>query len=122
MHIAGAVAEPGLYVLPIGTRLIDAINAAGGVLSTSDIHALNLAQPIQDGARYAIPQTRRGVNVNLAGVGELEAVPGISRTVAQAIVNHREAVGAFTDLDKLIDVSGIGPATLAAIRPFVSVS
>ena len=122
VHIAGAVAEPGLYVLPIGTRLIDAINAAGGVLSTSDIHALNLAQPIQDGARYAVPQTRTAVNVNLAGVGELEAVPGISRTVAQAIVNHREAVGAFTDLDKLIDVSGIGPATLAAIRPFVSVS
>ena len=122
VHIAGAVAEPGLYVLPIGTRLIDAINAAGGVLSTADVHALNLAQTIEDGARYAVPQTRTAVNVNLAGVGELEAVPGISRTVAQAIVNHREAVGAFTDLDKLIDVSGIGPATLAAIRPFVSVS
>ena len=121
VHIAGAVIESGLYVLPIGTRLIDAINAAGGVLSTSDIHALNLAQPIQDGARYAVPQTRAGVNVNVAGVSELEAVPGISGTVAQAIVNHREAVGVFIDLDKLLDVSGIGPATLAAIRPFVSV-
>ena len=122
VHIAGAVATPGLYLLSVGTRLIDAIEAAGGVLSTADMHALNLAQPIEDGVRYAIPAIRAGVNVNVAGVGELEDVPGISRTVAQAIVNHREAAGAFADFDQLLDVPGIGPATLAAIRPFVSVS
>ena len=122
VHIAGAVAEPGLYVLPIGTRLIDAINAAGGVLSTADVHALNLAQTIEDGARYAVPNVRTTVNVNLAGVDELDGVPGISRTVALAIVDQRDVAGAFIDIDQLLDVPGIGPATLAAIRPFVSVS
>ena len=122
VHIAGAVATPGLYTLPNGTRLIDAILAAGGTLSTADMHALNLAQPVQDGARYAIPVLRATVNVNIAGAGELESVPGISRTVAQAIVNYREASGAFTEVDQLLDVPGIGPSTLAAIRPFVSVN
>ena len=122
VHIAGAVATPGLYTLPNGTRLIDAIMAAGGTLSTADMHALNLAQPVQDGARYAIPVLRATVNVNIAGAGELESVPGISRTVAQAIVNYREASGAFTEVDQLLDVPGIGPSTLAAIRPFVSVN
>ena len=121
VHIAGAVTEPGLYTLPTGTRLIDAIKAAGGTLSTADMHALNLAEPIRDGARYAIPVLRATVNVNIAGASELESVPGISRTVAQAIVNYREASGAFTDVDQLLDVPGIGPSTLAAIRPFVSV-
>ena len=122
VHIAGAVAKPGLYTLPTGTRLIDAITAAGGTLSTADMHTLNLAQPIQDGARYAVPTLRETVNVNIAGVGELDSVPGISRTVAQAIVNYREASGAFTEVDQLLDVPGIGPSTLAAIRPFVSVN
>lgn len=121
VHIAGAVATPGLYTLPNGTRLIDAILAAGGTLSTADMHALNLAEPIRDGARYAIPVLRATVNVNIAGASELESVQGISRTVAQAIVNYREASGAFTDVEQLLDVPGIGPSTLAAIRPFVSV-
>lgn len=122
VHIAGAVVMPGLYTLPNGTRVIDAILAAGGTLSTADMHALNLAEPIRDGARYAIPVLRATVNVNIAAVGELESVPGISRTVAQAIVNYREASGAFTEVDQLLDVPGIGPSTLAAIRPFVSVN
>ena len=122
VHIAGAVAKPGLYTLPIGSRLIDAITAAGGTLSTADMHALNLARPVQDGARYAVPTLRATVNINIAGVGELDSVPGISRTVAQAIVNYREASGAFTEVDQLLDVPGIGPSTLAAIRPFVSVN
>lgn len=122
VHIAGAVAEPGLYTLPIGSRLIDAIIAAGGTLSTADMHALNLAHRVQDGARYAIPVLRATVNVNIASAGELESVPGISRNVAQAIVNYREASGAFTEVDQLLGVPGIGPSTLAAIRPFVSVN
>ena len=122
VHVAGAVTKPGLYTLPTGSRLIDAITAAGGTLSTADMHTLNLAQPVQDGARYAVPRLRATVNVNVASASELESVPGISRTVAQAIVNYREASGAFTEVDQLLDVSGIGPSTLAAIRPFVSVN
>ncbi len=122
VHIAGAVVGPGLYMLPNGTRLIDAIEAAGGVLSTADVHTLNLAQPIHDGARYAIPTMRTTINVNMAGVGEFEGIQGISRILAQAIVNHRDAVGSFTDIDQLLDVPGIGPTTLAAIRSFISVS
>lgn len=122
VHVAGAVVKPGLYTLPTGSRLIDAITAAGGTLSTADMHTLNLAQQIQDGTRYAVPRLRATVNVNIASASELESVPGISRNVAQAIVNYREASGAFTEVDQLLDVSGIGPSTLAAIRPFVSVN
>lgn len=122
VHVAGAVVKPGLYTLPTGSRLVDAITAAGGTLSTADMHTLNLAQQIQDGARYAVPRLRATVNVNIASASELESVPGISRNVAQAIVNYREASGAFTEVDQLLDVSGIGPSTLAAIRPFVSVN
>ena len=121
IHMAGAVVLPGIYTLPNGTRVIDAINAAGGTLSTADMHALNLAEPVRDGARYVIPVLRATVNVNIAGMGELESVPGISRTIAQAIMNYREASGAFMGVDDLLDVPGIGPSTLAAIRPFVSV-
>lgn len=121
VHVAGAVVMPGLYTLPNGARVIDAIKAAGGTLSTADMHALNLAEPIRDGARYSVPVLRATVNVNIATASELESVPGISRTVAQAIVNYREASGAFTEVDQLLDVPGIGPSTLAAIRPFVSV-
>ncbi len=122
VHVAGGVATPGLYTLPNGARVIDAIKAAGGTLSTADMHALNLAEPIRDGARYVIPVLRATVNVNIASASELDSVPGISRTVAQAIVNYREASGAFTEVDQLLDVPGIGPSTLAAIRPFVSVN
>ena len=122
VHIAGAVAEPGLYTLANGARLIDAILAAGGALSTADIHALNLAEPIRDGGRYAIPALRATINVNIAAAVELESVPGLSSTVAQAIVNYRQASGAFTAIDQLLNVPGIGPSTLAAIRPFVSVN
>ena len=121
VHMAGAVVTPGLYTLPNGTRVIDAINAAGGTLSTADIHTLNLAEPVRDGARYAIPVLRATVNVNIAGMSELESVPGISRTIAQAIMSYREASGPFMGVDDLLDVPGIGPSTLAAIRPFVSV-
>ncbi len=121
VHMAGAVVTPGIYTLPNGTRVIDAIEAAGGTLSTADIHTLNLAEPVRDGARYAIPVLRATVNVNIAGMGELESVPGISRTIAEAIMNYREAAGAFMAVDDLLDVPGIGPSTLAAIRPFVSV-
>ena len=122
VHLAGAVVRPGLYTLPSGARVIDALEAAGGTLSRADMHALNLAEPVRDGARYAVPVLRATVNINIAGVTELDSIPGISRNVALAIVNHREASGAFTDVEQLLDVSGIGPSTMAAIRPYVSVT
>ena len=121
VHVVGAVHDPGLYTLPAGSRLIDAIDLAGGSLPTADMHALNLAQRLLDGERYSVPTARRTININNATVDELDAIPGISRTIAQAIVNHREASGIYSAVDDLLDVSGIGPVTLAAIRPHVSV-
>ena len=121
VHVVGAVEDPGLYTLPAGSRLIDAIDLAGGPLPTADMHALNLAQRLLDGERYSVPTARRTININIATVDDLDAIPGISRTIAQAIVNHREAAGIYSAVDDLLDVSGIGPVTLAAIRPHVSV-
>ncbi len=121
VHVVGAVQNPGLYALPAGSRLIDAIDLAGGPLPTADMHALNLAQRLLDGERYPVPTARRTININIATVDELDAIPGISRTIAQAIVNHRGASGIYSVVDDLLDVSGIGPVTLAAIRPHVSV-
>ena len=121
VHIVGAVQEPGLYTLPAGSRLIDAIDLAGGPLPTADMHALNLAQRLLDGERYPVPTARRTININIATVDDLDAIPGVSRAIALAIVNHRETSGIYSAIDDLLDVSGIGPVTLAAIRPHVSV-
>ena len=121
VHLVGAVHAPGLYTVAIGSRLIDAIDLAGGPLPTADMHALNLAQRIVDGERYVVPVARSTININTATVDELDAIPGISRTIALAIVSHREESGIYSQIDDLLDVSGIGPVTLAAMRPHVSV-
>ena len=136
VHVAGAVHKPGLYELATGDRVADGIAAAGGALPKADVHSLNLAQVVTDGMKIEVPkkgvapagttaasssgESSGFVSINSAGLAELETLPGVGPVTAEAIIAHREEVGVFTSLEELLDVSGIGPATFAEIRPLVS--
>jgi competence protein ComEA len=138
VHVAGAVRKPGLYAFPDGTRVADAIEAAGGGTASADLDAVNLAELLVDGVKIEVP--KRGgpnpsiptapptvaasptiVNLNAADGPTLETIPGIGPVLATAILQHRDENGPFASVDALLDVSGIGPATLESIRPYVSV-
>ena len=135
VHVAGHVRSPGLYGLAVGARVADAIEAAGGARANADLDAVNLAQIVTDGLKIDVP--RRGsapvpaaastspggggvVGINSADQAGLEAIPGIGPVKAAAIMQYRTDNGAFSSLDQLLAVSGIGPATLESIRPYVS--
>lgn len=135
VHVAGAVARPGVYGLSDGARVADAIEMAGGPTRRADLDLLNLAAFVTDGAQILVPE-RGGyaaqaspvpgstspatVNLNTADQATLESVPGLGPVKAGAIVAYRTEVGGFESIDQLLEVSGIGPATLESIRPFVS--
>lgn len=134
IHVAGAVADPGLYELPIGARVADAIALAGGALTRADLDSLNLAALVVDGTQILVGRRSRGgvhpmptagashaalVNLNTADQVALESIPGLGPVKAAAILALRAEVGSFTSIDQLLDVAGIGPATLESIRPYV---
>jgi competence protein ComEA len=142
VHVAGAVAEPGVYELPSGSRVHVAIDAAGGPLPRAAPSALNLAAPLVDGERIYVPRVGENVpvaavdvatsgadgvepsgpiDVNHATVEQLDELPGIGPATAAAIVDHREQNGPFAGVEDLEAVRGIGPAKLEAIRDLVSV-
>jgi competence protein ComEA len=142
VHAAGAVRRPGLYSLASGARVADAIEAAGGPVGSGDLDALNLAEPLTDGSKVEV--LRRGevpplaptvpaapgaastpaaatVDLNLADQAALETIPGIGPVKAAAILEYRAQIGSFESVDQLLEVSGIGPATLESMRPYVTV-
>ncbi len=149
VHVSGAVVTEGLVELADGSRLADAISAAGGATPAADVHRLNLATPLVDGMHIRVPEVGEEgapatlplietadpsggpsggaangssgtdadpVNVNQAGVAELQRLPGIGPAIAAAIVAWRDDHGPFTSIDGLLDVPGIGPAKLSAIE------
>ena len=137
VHVAGAVRRPGLYALPSGGRVADAIEVAGGATQRADLDLLNLAAPLADGMKIevltrsaavataptpAAPTTAApaAVSLNSADAQALETIPGVGPVTAAAIVAYRDEVGPFTSIEQLMDVSGIGPATLESIRPYVT--
>lgn len=136
VHVAGAVRHPGIIELPTGSRVADAIRLAGGALPRADLDLLNLAALVVDGTQILVPtqvstggvapsptpsSTSAGiVNLNTADQAALETVPGLGPVKAGAIVAYRTEIGGFTSIDQLLEVTGIGPATLESIRPFVS--
>jgi competence protein ComEA len=137
VDVAGWVRRPGVYEFAEGARVIDAIDAAGGARPGAVLSSLNLAAPLVDGTQVLVPKesqsaptTETGtgtsgatglVNVNSATNAELETLPGIGEVIAQAIVDHRTENGPFTSVEQLVDVSGIGDATLENIRELVTV-
>jgi competence protein ComEA len=136
VDVAGWVRRPGVYEFTEGARVIDAIDAAGGARPGALLQSLNLAAPLVDGTQVLVPKegqpppatgTVTGtpatglVNVNTATNAELETLPGIGEVIAQAIVDHRTENGPFTSVEQLLDVAGIGDATLEDIRDLVTV-
>lgn len=127
IHVSGEVRIPGLVAVPAGSRVADAIVAAGGALPAADLGALNLAAPLADGQHLVVPAfgssgsgTDR-VRVNTAGSAELEALPGVGPVLATRIVEYRTAHGPFALVEDLLAVPGIGEAKLAALRDSVLV-
>lgn len=133
VHVAGAVAAPGMYELPGGARLADAVEAAGGATGDAVLDHVNLAREVNDGEHVLVPDqasleasegARRPdgrIDVNRASATELEELPGVGPVTAQRIIEHREANGPFADPRDLIAVPGIGERTLEALADDIGV-
>lgn len=134
VHVVGAVAAPGVQHLPAGSRVADAVEAAGGASPDADLSRINLAAVATDGQQVYVlrqgeqqPRPPAGgtgdpaggegpVNVNTATASQLEELPGVGPATAEAIIAHRDQHGPFGSVDDLIDVRGIGEAKLEQIR------
>lgn len=135
VHVSGAVATPGLYVLDEGARVVDAVAAAGGFAPGADEDAVNLARAVSDGEQLLVPvvgevPTEVGtgapvgdgrVNLNTADATALDTLPRIGPAMAQRIIEWREANGRFTSVDDLLAVPGIGDKMLESLRDLVTV-
>lgn len=142
VDVTGKVRRPGIVELPAGSRVVDAITDAGGVRPGVDTSELNLARLLVDGEQVvvglAVPAIAQPpaalpsgtaptgtaiapVNLNTATQQELETLPGIGPVTAQSILAWRMDNGAFTAVEELLEVSGIGDVTLADIAPYVHV-
>ncbi len=132
VYVTGEVMQPETAVsVPAGSRVQDAIEAAGGVTASADLSGVNLSQILNDGDMVYVPPLDREaaltptpnhpafVHINSATVEELEMLPGIGPSLAQAIVDYRDEHGLFTSLDDLDNVPGMGPAKLDAIRDLI---
>lgn len=143
VDVKGAVEKPGLYTLEVGSRVNDAVEAAGGLTSQADPKSINLAQKLSDEAviyvaskdenisvvasttaSSAMSQEEKNtslVNLNTATEADLQTISGIGAKRAADIIAYREANGGFKSVDDLNNVSGIGDKTMESIRPYVTV-
>ena len=128
VYISGAVATPGVYTLPDGSRLEAAVQAAGGLAPGAEAEKINLAALLEDGQQVDVPglvdtgHINAGrVNINTASASELDALPGIGPTTAQAIVDYRLQNGSFQFIQDIQKVPGIGPATYDRIKDYITV-
>lgn len=128
VYISGAVATPGVYILPEGSRVDDVILLAGGFLPNAEQEGVNLAAMLQDGQQLDVPVRSAAthvsdgrININTATVEELGTLPGIGPTIAQNIFNYRLENGPFRFIQDIQNVSGIGPATYDEIKDLIMV-
>lgn len=142
IHVCGAVRSPGVYALPAGSRLYEAIEAAGGFLPEACQDYCNLALTVSDGMQYQIPTEEEALSgglpnvgqenpssydaqglldINLATATELMDLPGIGQTRADAIITYREEHGAFACKEDLMQVTGIKGATYEKIESYITV-
>jgi competence protein ComEA len=136
VHVSGAVAAPGLYVLGADARVVDAVAAAGGFAPGADEAAVNLARPVSDGEQLHVPATGEApaagaasadltgdgrVDLNTAQAAELDTLPRIGPAMAQRIIEWRDANGRFTSVEDLLAVPGIGDKMLETLRDLVTV-
>ncbi len=131
VHILGQVAAPGIYQLPDGSRVVDAVAAAGGLTTDADAAGVNLARVVGDGEQIIVPAVGEStaatgpgsglVNINTADSAALETLPRIGPAMAGRIIAWREANGRFSAIEDLLDVTGIGEATFAGLKDLVTV-
>lgn len=139
VDVAGKVRRPGIVVLDLGARVVDALREAGGARRGVDLSPLNLARVLVDGEQVVVGIAAPAVglpaatapvgadtggplvNLNTADLTTLEGLPEVGPVTAQAIVTWRESNGGFTAVSELLEVDGIGEATLATVTPFVTV-
>jgi competence protein ComEA len=142
VHVGGAVNRPGLYQVPDGARVYDAVRAAGGASEDADLDALNLAAKVKDGDKVLVPRKATPaelaagagppgeasagtggslVNLNSATEAQLDTLPGVGPSTAAKIVAYRSEHGGFRTVDELMEVPGIGPAKFAELKDLVTV-
>jgi len=135
VHVAGEVREPGVYRMPAGSRVTDAIERAGGTTSAAAADAINLAATLADGQQVSIPAKTQGpagaaagsptaagdpasgpISLGSATVEQLDTIEGIGPVTAAAIIAFRDERGGIASIDELDEISGIGPTTMEALR------
>ena len=130
VYICGSVVNPGVYVLEAGSRIVAAVEAAGGFLEDAATEAINLAQPVQDGMKIVVPdlteyvaeqvmsqRERDGlVNLNTADAEALCTLNGIGASKAEAILAYRREIGGFKSIEQLLEVAGIGDSLFQQIK------
>ncbi|OCS94619.1 ComEA family DNA-binding protein [Caryophanon latum] len=143
VDVKGAVRSPGVYTLTDEQRVIDAINAAGGYVDGADSTLINHAEKLTDALVIYVPlegeempviasaatftssassnATSSLININTASDSDLQTLPGIGPSKAQAIIRHREENGAFTSPEQLTDVTGIGDKTFEQLADLITV-
>ncbi|WP_311523370.1 helix-hairpin-helix domain-containing protein [uncultured Streptococcus sp.] len=138
VDVKGAVKTPGIYDLPVGSRINDAVQKAGGLTDNADSKSINLAQKISDEALVYVPtkgedtsqatqsnasnsKENKKVNLNKASLEELKQVKGLGAKRAQDIIDHRDSNGKFKSVDELKKVSGIGTKTIEKLKEYVTV-
>lgn len=143
VHLAGEIKKPGVYLLPAGSRLFEAIALAGGFSARADQSSVNLVRPILDGEQVLVlektPGTMNGaigggsglngsigaggrsskINLNQATIAQLDTLPGVGPAIAQRIIDWRTANGPFRSLSDLTKISGIGEKLISGIRDAV---
>ena len=145
VYVSGAVVAPDVYELPLGALVRDAVLAAGGGTTDAELTQINLAQEVKDQSQVNVPARRQGIpapptsltaapsapvtsdgavgpiNLNSAGLTELETLPGIGPALAQRIIDFRTQNGPFASVEGLKEVKGIGPATFEKLKDHVRV-
>jgi competence protein ComEA len=130
VDVTGAVARPGVYRLPVGSRVNDAVQRAGGAAAGAELEAVNLAARLADGQQVVVPERAPGggatataaseeegpISLGTATVEQLDTIDGIGPVTAADIVGFRDEHGGLASVDQLDQVSGIGPATMESLR------
>jgi competence protein ComEA len=133
VDVAGAVANPGVYRMPAGSRVNDAVQRAGGATGKANIEGINLAARLSDGQQIVVPEKASGsttaastgaggassegpIGLGTATLEQLDTIEGIGPVTAQKILEFRDQHGGIASLEQLDQIDGIGPATMEALR------